>query len=186
MSTPESLAMRRSPGDCPSRAASSRQKVITFQWRSVSGASSTSSAIASATAGLHWELSSRNPSGLTSTWCPSYVRVVMACLLSGRWQGFRGMLAPHGHAGGDRQRPAGEQGVPVDRPEGQLPPVIEAALAEQRQRADPRDGEMPRQRLDVVVEIDQQRPAEAALDEAVGVAVEPLLQRFAADRAQQV
>ena len=60
--------------------------------------------------------------------------------------------------------------MPVEPLEHQLAEVIEARLFQQRQTDS--TGEAPRQRLGVVVEVDQQGLAEARLDEAVGVAVE--------------
>ena len=57
--------MRLTPGGCPSRAASSRQKVITCQCLSESGAIPFSRAIASPTAGVHSAAFSRNPSSFT-------------------------------------------------------------------------------------------------------------------------
>jgi len=59
--------------------------------------------------------------------------------------------------------------VPVELLECKLSQVVQPGLLQQRQ-PDPA-GEPPGQRLDVVVEIDEQRLAETALDEAVGVTV---------------
>ena len=79
---------------------------------------------------------------------------------------------------------SGQEHVPVEPLEGELPEVVEAGLAQQRQ-ADAA-GEPPRDRLGVVVEVDQQRLAEAAFDEAVGMAVEAGAQRLAAEEAGDV
>ena len=53
-------------------------------------------------------------------------------------------------------RTAGEQQVPVRPAEPELPPVVRVALAKQGERADSWDGVLARQRLGVVVEVEQQ------------------------------
>src|SRR5215471_16290972 len=65
---------------------------------------------------------------------------------------------------------AGEQAVPVQRLEGQLAEVVQAGRPQQWQTE--RAWVMPRHRLGVVVEVDQQGQAAAGLDEAVRVPVE--------------
>ena len=79
---------------------------------------------------------------------------------------------------------AGEQGVPVHGLEQQLAEVVEPRLLQERQ-ANLR-GVVAGQRLGVVVEVDQQRLVEPGLDEAVGVAVEPRLERFAGQEPAHV
>ena len=84
--------------------------------------------------------------------------------------GFGMVFAVFGHVGADAGDVAAlQQGVPVEPLEHQLAEVVHAALLQQR-HADA-GGEVAGQRLGVVVEVDQQRLAEAGLDEAVGVAV---------------
>ena len=57
-------------------------------------------------------------------------------------------------------------------PEGQLGEVVEAALLEQPQRAHTREREGARERLGLVVEVEEQCLAGTGLDEAVRVAIE--------------
>ena len=64
-----------------------------------------------------------------------------------------------------------QQHVPVERLEGELGEVVEPRLGQQRKRAEVRLGEAARQRLGLVVEVDQQRLVKARLDEAVGMTV---------------
>jgi hypothetical protein len=74
--------------------------------------------------------------------------------------------------------------VPVEPLERELAEVVEPGLSQQRQ-ADA-GGEATRDGLGVVVEVDQQRFAEAALDETVRVAVESGAQRLARQDADDV
>src|SRR5512141_657365 len=140
MSTPELFAIRRSPGDCPSRAASSRQKVMTFQCFSVSGQTPSSRAISSPTSRVHCELSRRNPSSLVSTACPAYSRVGMRISFpgSGGGDGGNGPLAGHRHAAGDRDGTARQEQVPVGPLEEELAPMVAARFFQKRQGAEER------------------------------------------------
>ena len=79
---------------------------------------------------------------------------------------------------------AGQQAVPVEPLEHQLAEVVEPRLLEQRQADAGRV--VARQRLGVVVEVDQQRLVEAGLDEAVGVPVEAGVERLAGQEAADV
>src|ERR1039457_1597946 len=72
---------------------------------------------------------------------------------------------------------AGKQAVPVELLEGELAEVVHAGLPQQGQAEAGRV--VAGERFGVVVEVDQQGPAEAGLDEAVGVAVEGGGQRLA-------
>jgi hypothetical protein len=67
---------------------------------------------------------------------------------------------------------AREQQIPVDPRKPSLPQWLMCALLEQRERAQRRQREAARQRLGLVVEVDEHRLAVPGLDEAVGVAVE--------------
>src|SRR5215472_15975239 len=93
---------------------------------------------------------------------------------SNRWPG----LAQAGNV------PARQQHVPVELLESELAEVVEAGLLQQRQADGPR--EPPGDRLGLVVVVDEERLAEAALDEAVGVAVEPRAQRLPRKEAAHV
>ena len=64
--------------------------------------------------------------------------------------------------------------MPVEPLEHELPKMVEPGLGQQRQTDAGRI--VARQRLGVVVEVDQQGLVEAGLDEAVGVAVEALIE----------
>src|SRR6516164_666174 len=79
---------------------------------------------------------------------------------------------------------AGQQHVPVELLESELAEMVEAGLLQQRQADGPR--EPPGDRLGLVVVVNEERPAEAALDEAVGVAVEPRAQRLRRKKAAHV
>ena len=73
--------------------------------------------------------------------------------------------------------------MPVDPLEQQLGEVVRARLAQQRERAEVLERVAPGQRLDVVVEVDQEGLVEAGLDEAVGVTVERALERLPGEEA---
>src|SRR5215831_21030501 len=79
---------------------------------------------------------------------------------------------------------AGQQHVPVELLESELAEMVETGLLQQREAHRP--GEPPGDRLGLVVVVNEERPAEAALDEAVGVAVEPRAQRLPREEAADV
>ena len=79
---------------------------------------------------------------------------------------------------------AREQAVPVHGLEQELAEVVEPRLLQERQ-ADPA-GIVARQRLGVVVEVDEQGLVEPGLDEAVGVPVEARLERLAGEETAHV
>src|SRR5215467_37445 len=79
---------------------------------------------------------------------------------------------------------AGQQHVPVELLESELAEMVETGLFQQREAHRP--GEPPGDRLGLVVVVNEERPAEAALDEAVGVAVEPRAQRLPREEAADV
>ncbi len=88
-------------------------------------------------------------------------------------------LAGHAHLRCDAGNvPAGEQRVPVQPLEHQLPEVVQPRLLQQRHRPCT-SGEVAGKRLGVVVEVDQQRLVEAGLDEAVRVSVVGGVERLA-------
>src|ERR1019366_501338 len=90
----------------------------------------------------------------------------------------RAGLAAGGHGLADSgDVAAGKQAVPVELLEGELAEVVHAGLPQQGQAEAARV--VAGERFGVVVEVDQQGPAEAGLDEAVGVAVEGGGQRLA-------
>ena len=93
---------------------------------------------------------------------------------------------PHRHAGGDRQRAAREQRVPIQPSKREFAEMIDSRLFEKAHRSEPRDRERARKRLGLVVEVDEQRLAKAGLDETVRVAVEPVVQTSTGNRVQQV
>src|SRR5690242_21400792 len=80
-----------------------------------------------------------------------------------------------------REVAPGEQAVPVDPLEQKLPGMVDARLTQQRQRAEPAGN-----RLDLVVEVDQQCLAAARLDEAVRVPVVTGLELVAGDEVRDV
>src|SRR6266542_3297662 len=197
MSTPEFFAMRRIPGDCPSRAASSRQNVRTFQCFSVNGQTPTSRAISSPTCGVHCALSIRNPSSLVWTASPAYscVGIDFSFLtftfgargrLLGSGGGRNGALAGHGHPAGDRDISSRQEQIPVGPLEEELAPVVAASLLQQGERADQGQRKDAGQRFGLVIEVDQERLAFAALDETVRVSVELGLGTAAGDHGEQV
>src|SRR5215831_14400116 len=93
---------------------------------------------------------------------------------SNRWPG----LAQAGNV------PARQQHVPVELLESELAEMVEAGFLQQRQADGPR--EPPGDRLGLVGVVNEKRPAEPALDEAVGVAVEPRAQRLRRQEAAHV
>src|SRR6266540_3878542 len=192
MSTPEFLAIRRSPGGCPSRAASSRQKPMTFQCLSERGQTPTSWAIASPTCGVHSALSVRNPSSLVWTASPAYSRVGMhfsfLTLGAGLWLrgGLDGTLPGHRHTAGDRYVPTRQEQVPIRPLEEELSPMIAARLLQEWHGTDDGQREDAGQWLGLVVEVNQEGLSLAALDEAVGVAVKLGQRALARDHPQQV
>ena len=96
-----------------------------------------------------------------------------------------GLLAGQAHEAADRQWAAGHQHVPVDPAEGELSDVVEVALLEQAQGTDA-VGELPRQRLCVVVEVDEHGLLATGLDEAVRVTVELVSHLAACHELQEV
>src|SRR5689334_22041759 len=129
-------------------------KRTTSQWRSVSSATPFCAAIASAIRSFHWCASMRKPSPSTSTGASAIRVVVMSSSFSG---GNRGaLLACRRHRGADPgDLAAGQEGVPVDPLEGELAEVVEPRLLQEREPESRR--KVAGQRLDVVVEVDQQR-----------------------------
>ena len=132
----------------------------------------------SAICSFHWPGSVRKPSASTLDGRAGEVAVLMRAPLVGAWAPSCGADA------GDVA--AGQQRVPVDRLEQQLGEVVGARLAQQRQRAEALRRVAAGQRLDVVVEVDQERLLESGLDEAVGVPVERALERLAGEEAADV
>ena len=121
------------------------------------------------------------PSESTSTGA-SAIRV-MVMVVSSRRDGDVLAARRHGRADAGDVAP-GEKHVPVDPLEGELAQVVDPRLAQERQAELGR--EAPRQRLDLVVEVDQQRLVEARLDEAVGVSVVAGLELAAGEEAGDV
>src|SRR5512144_164266 len=143
--------------------------------------------MSSAISGVHCERSTRKPSSFTPTAWPAYSRSDMGDSLVGvRWHGRDDTFARERHPRRDRQRSRGQQPIPVEAAERQLAGVIDAALAEQAERAQTRERERARQRLGLVVEVDEQRLAVAGLDETVGMAVEAFVQAAVRHGAEQV
>src|SRR5579859_1308441 len=177
--TPEVLPRIRTVGPVPFASYSCRMNVMTCQCCAVSSPTPASLAICGAISSVHCAGSSRNPSSLTVTSWPAYVLVGISVPLP--CDVLAGDRHPARHA---RYLPAGQQDVPVEPAEGELAEVVEPGLTQQRQPDPAR--EPARQRLGVVVEVDEQRLAEAALDEAVRVAVEDSVRRLSGQPPQHV
>src|SRR6266545_4406127 len=133
-------------------------KRTTSQWRGVSSGMPFSRAICSASVSSHCFASTRKPSASTA-----------------------GAIVVMDPPFGNRQRPSGQQRVPVEPFETELAEVVQPRLGEQRQRP-----EAARLRLDVVVEVDQQRLLEPGLDEAARSSVELADQLLAFEETRDV
>ncbi len=95
------------------------------------------------------------------------------------------LLAVLWHVGGQAGDVAAwQQHVPVELLERELAEMVQAGLFQQRQADWPR--ESPGHRFGVVVVVDEERLAEPAFDEAVGVAVEVRAQRLPGEEAADV
>src|SRR6266508_5493004 len=139
--------------------------LTTSQWRSVSSGMPFSRAICSASRSFHCSGSVRKPSASTSMLVSAIIVAVMSSSLARvDWNVLLAEGRQRRAEAGDL--PPRQQRVPVDPLEHQFAEVVEPRLAQQRQRA-----EVARQRLGLVVEVDQQCLVEAGLDETVGVAV---------------
>src|SRR6266545_5306768 len=157
--------------------------LTTSQCRSVSSGTPLSWAIASAIESFHCSALVMKPSASMSTGA-SAINVVVI-VFSSLGVDWGALLAGGRHRGSDPgDLAAGQQGVPVEPLKHQLAEVIQARLA-QKGQADSR-GKVARQRLDVVVEVDQQRLVEAGLDEAVRVTVVARVELLAGEEARDV
>ncbi len=76
--------------------------------------------------------------------------------------------------------------MPVDPTEHDLAVVVHLGLVQQRERTHTGERELPRQRLYIVVEVDQHALAKARFNEAVGVAIELGPHRPAVDVIEEV
>ena len=132
-------------------------------------------------ASVHCSGSVKKPSSLRSTAVPAMVVVDM---VSPPW--WPGVCLPAvGMVGAEAgEVAAGQQAVPVDGLEQQLAEVVEPGLLEQRQPD--RGRVVAGERFGVVVEVDEQGLVEPGLDEAVGVPVEPGLERLAGEEPRDV
>ncbi len=95
-------------------------------------------------------------------------------------------LSGHDHPVVEGQLLAAKQQVPVHPAEAELPPVVDAALGQQGEGAGGREREASRERIRLVVEVDEDGLAFAGLDEAVGVAIEVGEQLASLDVTQHV
>src|SRR5512134_713065 len=127
-----------------------------------------SRAISRAMSSFHWAGSVRNPSASRSTLVSAIIVAVITS--SSRRRRRHVLLATERHRRPEaRDLPPREQRVPVDPLEHELPEVVQARLAQQREW--PGGCRVaPWERLGVVVEVDEQGLVEARLDEAVRVA----------------
>src|SRR5439155_12550569 len=83
-------------------------------------------------------------------------------------------------------RHASKQQVPIDPFEGEFAEVVQARFAQEGERTNSRKGIFSFHRLQVVVEIEQERLAVPRFDEAIGMAVELRFKRLALDVMKNV
>src|SRR5579872_462641 len=132
--------------------------LTTSQWRSVSSGMPFSAAMRSPSGSSHSSGSTRKPSASTA--------------------GAVVLMDPPSR---NRKRPRRKQRVPVEPLEPELTHVVQTRLAQKRQRA-----EASGMRLELVVEVDQQRLVEARFDEAGRPAVVARFELVAGEKARDV